>query len=381
MSSKIKTNTLKLIGEEIRGYRINCSNISQTELSKSLGVSRSLLNKIENGLRKIDEKNIKTFCNVLNLELYDYYKLMILSGFDVSFEKTDIEKENIIKILRFLKIKGFINEREKIILSALQIFDKSVELFSLLADLHLQKRDYVNAESYLLMAIDLYKEIGSDYISLSSLYHNYGNIYFEKALTLNEERNFLILKISVPNNKSKESDLKIEMLGKIIINNLKKAEDFFLKAHKIERSNPYIIEQLAKLYFNLGANYKKKYSYYKKSEFFYHRLLEIENDIGTQNKMEAGVFIALIKAKTGKIDESLQLINLLLNFNKDFALSYYCKALIYLIKQDNLEKAFYYLEKSFTKNSYLRELAKYDIDLNKLRFNEQYKNKFEEIVF
>ena len=98
------------IGEKIKKIRKDMK-ISQSDMSKTLGINRNQLSRIENNHSEISAKNIETLCTKYNISINE---LLDLNNENTNKEKIDYIYNSWINSLLYRKYKFFSNNYKKI---------------------------------------------------------------------------------------------------------------------------------------------------------------------------------------------------------------------------------------------------------------------------
>lgn len=246
----------KLQGKELQKTREKYSCFNQNFLSKKLDISRSLLSLIESGERKASYEILLKFSKVLQLSHYEKKRLFIIYE---NYEEAIIRPMNrensilFIKLVKDLKVSGFLKQSKALAQIGIDIFTNSSELFVLLANISLIDREYEQAKEQTLSALKLHNN--KSLISIGEIYHNLGNICLNLGLQFELERNKFIIekeKLLILRNESPQFENKIKDLNLKMLKLYKEGEEYLIKAEEQEPEHEHIIETCARLFYNIS---------------------------------------------------------------------------------------------------------------------------------
>ncbi len=376
-------------GQELAHIRKR-AGLSQYQLAKELNFSRSHIFRIENGERNPNKELVEKFFNILKTSNYDTTKLLILADIEPKIEDNSDGFKLCFYLALEFKNKGMLEKAKYLIKLAMSVFKNKIELNALLANLNLLNHDYELAIKTNEQTIkDLYdlpksqlKKIG---ITKAEIIHNLGYVYFERGLEKNEYKDKLV--IENWQNKNKETEIFINELKNEII------EDFDISIQKMEEAvsleldNLHIVDQLARIYYHkadLTDNVDTRSELFNKSIFLYESIISSNSSkISISKKQEASIFLAVALGKIFHLKESARLINTLINCKPLYYFGYFAKSCIYAINgknnQEFLEISYNSLVQALKLNTELKEYIKLEVDLYNLRFNDFFKEKFDEL--
>lgn len=376
---------MNLFGKELELIRKR-AGFTQYKLAKELNISRSHINRIESGERRANKDLLTKIAEIMNLESYSFNKLLVLSGFDMEIDKTNIGFKICFHLALEFKRKNMIKEAEKILEFGMKNFDSMIELHALQANVNLIRRDYDGAIKQNEETIKLFDKLNKEAkkklgITKAEVIHNLGYVYFEQAL----EKIYYFEQLQIESwSNSNINNQKIKELKTEIILLLDKSIEYIQSAYKIEPENLHILDQLARLYYRKAElvdteNNKNKYFY--QSIEYYEKLITFSDNEELTKKQEATIFLALALGKINKLEESIRLINSIIIFTNLYYLGYYAKSCIYAINSKNndsyLDLAYKSLEEAIKLNPDLKNSIEKEIDLYNLYSNSEYKSKFE----
>lgn len=376
---------MNLFGKELELIRKR-AGFTQYKLAKELNISRSHINRIESGERRANKELLTKIAEIMNLESYSFNKLLVLSGFDMEIDKTNIGFKICFHLALEFKRKNMIKEAEKILEFGMKNFDSMIELHALQANVNLIRRDYDGAIKQNEETIKLFDKLNKEAkkklgITKAEVIHNLGYVYFEQALEKIYYFEEIQIKSWFNNNTNNE---KINELKTEIILLLDKSIEHIQNAYKIEPENLHILDQLARLYYrkaDLSDLENNKNKYFSKSIEYYEKLISFSDSEELTKKQEATIFLALALGKINKVEESIRLINSIIIFTNLYYLGYYAKSCIYAINSKNnkiyLDLAYEALAQSVKLNPDLKDGIEKEIDLYNLYSNSEYKSKFE----
>jgi transcriptional regulator with XRE-family HTH domain len=376
-------------GKELAQLRKR-ANITQYQLAKELNISRSHIFRIENGERNPNKEIIQKFSDIIKFTHYDLIKLFVLA--DIDFE-LDNNRENFklcFHLALELKNKGLNDKAKFLVEKAMSNFDNMIELHALLANLNLLNNDYEGAikanEETLKYLENIPKEQRNEIgITQAEIIHNLGYVYFERGLNKKFYKDSLVIKNWENYNKNIEESIN-ELIEEITYD-FNKAIDKIEDALKIESDNLHIIDQLARIYYQnaeIIENKLNKEKMFEKSISLYEIIISsFDENFEEFKKQEASIFLAMALAKIFNLKESSRLINTIINYKPLYYLGYFAKSCIYSINGENnkdfLEISYNSLVKAIKLNNDLKEDIKLEIDLYNLRFNELFKERFDEL--
>lgn len=362
------------------------ANLSQEYMAKKLGFTRSYICKLESGERKSNTELVKKIAAAYNLDNFMLNKLLILGGFNADIDNSPESYQLCLKLIIDLKENRNVEEAYKLIEKCMKIFEHTVEILALLANLYLLKNEYEKAITTYEDAIKYYPETKISFskpgIKKGELIHNLGYVFFEKGLKIKKEVEQLLVDNTVTKNDSKNKE-KIDELRKEVILNIEKAIEKFEEALTTETNNEHIVEQLARAYLNRASIdvTERKAELLKKAVEIYDTVISFPTESYKKSKrLESCIFLAMSFAKLYDLKEAERLINFLINCYPEYSIAYYARACIYSINgKDNVEilqLAYDNLKYALELNTKLKNEILYDIDLLVLRMNPLFEDRF-----
>jgi transcriptional regulator with XRE-family HTH domain len=370
---------------------------SQEYLGKKIDCSRSYICKLESGERVPNRELVLKIADAYNLNRYDLNKLLILAELPTELTDSGESYKICLKLALELKELGLAEEAKNLIENSLKLFENTVEIYALLANLHLMKGDYSGAIRINEDALKLFekkispeKEAG---ITKAELIYNLAYVYFERGVEKKKNAELQIIaeleNTPVPNSINREEVIKnnekIERMVNDCIKDLNEAIQGFEAAYKSEPENENMVEQLSVSYLNMASieSEKEKPVWLKKAIEMYDRFLENRNISEPFKKINASVFLAMAFAKLYDLTAAARLINIVISCRPDYFLGYYAKGCIYSINgrdhNRNLQIAFDNLQRAIEQNSGIKEEIPMDMDLLNLRFSTLFKDKVKEL--
>ena len=96
----------KLLGKRVKFLRMD-KGISQTSLAQAIGLSQTNLSNMESGRTAITMQNLFKIQKILNCNMSDFFvDFDVENNKEIKRESTEVEIEDAIKFLKFLKEKN-----------------------------------------------------------------------------------------------------------------------------------------------------------------------------------------------------------------------------------------------------------------------------------
>lgn len=377
------------LGNELKKFREEKILLSQVDFAKTLGISKSLVCKVEAGERKYNLETLEAI--FANFPLDDYSKLKFLTISELPFKLKNSEDEcfNVIKLTIELKNKGLFFLAKRLISQSLETFDDFVDFYVLLSTVNLMENKYDESEKNINIALNLYHKGIKSISTESDMYHNYGNIFFNMSYQYEFKRLELISNL-VKENQYKEQITKnkdyIEINNKIL-SLYNQTEEYFLKSYNLNQNNIHVVAQLARLYFNISnLDIDNKENIDRAYKFL--NIIEERDDLPINDRVELSILLSIIMSLKNMAQEAVVLLNNIICFRDNNPLTYYAKSIAYLYKSNNdvsiLNKAFDNLHKTleisnFDNGMKLQVLGDFNFEL--FRSNDNLNTKFELLLF
>lgn len=380
------------LGTELKKLREDTLKLSQVEFSKMFEISKSLVCKVESGERRYSQEIMDLIFSKFSINRYNQLKFLVLS--EQSFNLINKEEDcfNVIKLIVELKNKGLYSIAKELIQKSIDTFDDSVDFYVLLSTVYLIEHKYKESEENILLALDLYKAGVKSISKAVDIYHNYGNIFFNMAYSLEVEKMHLVADMVKESNDNAFilSNSKYKKLSDKILNLYLKAEEMFIKSHQADNKDEKTIFQIAKVYFNIfNLDIKNNTSYISKSYDYINKYLDLDVIKTNLNyRIEITALLSILLLYKDMNDTSIILSNTLSGFKPKDPLVYYVRALIYSYIGNNNEEL---LRKSIENIKASLEISNYDEDMilqiisdlhfENVRQSEFTKNSFIDLLF
>jgi len=397
-------NNNNSFGQKLKSLR-KLQGLTLKKLANKTGITESFVSYLEKGTRNpskdvalklakillpVDDRNaiddLLISANLLptNIDFFQARKDLI----NVYEEKIKHNKKDYrtytLFIMALLKA-GKLELAQDQIQKGFDLFKDSVQLQALLSHLELIKGNYESAIVNINAAIENYKlktekQKKEMNLKLSDLILNLGIIYFIKGLKYSGNK----FKAETEGNAALAEKEK-----NTAIKDLKEAKKIFEQALTISPDDIYLLDEYARVNFNLGYLEDTRESYWDKTLEAYSDVINSENnyELGNNELREACIFYAHALTKKGEYKEAEFLINIIGICNSDYWLVHYIKACLYSIKYNTLkdesflDKALKHLKKAIDINDPYNRThteAMYDPELKNIRTYR--KNEFFNII-
>jgi len=386
-------NTNNSFGKKIKKLRAE-QGLTLNQVAIKTGITESFISYLEKGTRNPSKDVVFKLANALlpvddreslddlliaanllptNLEILSVRKDLI-SIYEERLETNPKDYRTFTLFIMALFKTGKYEKAKEQIEKGFTIFKDSVQLLSLLSHLELIKGNYETAIVNINAAIENYKlktDKEKEEISLK-LYDfilNLGTIYFTRG----SEHSANKFKAEQEGNTelaNRERELAIQDLWL--------AKETYEQALKLSPDDVYILDEYARVNFNLGYFDDKRENYWDKTIRAYAKVIHSEKnyEMGSNELIESCVFYAHALTKNGEYNLSELLLDVISICKPDYWLVHYIKACHYSLQFNDvkdkslLDKALKHLKRAMeTRDSYNRTQteATYDPDLKNVR--------------
>ena len=359
-------NTNNSFGQKIKKLR-NKQGLTLKQLALKTGISDSFISYLENGLRNpsrevvldlaeillpindsdaIDDLLISAKLLPINLENTSGKNLINIYEDMLNNNENDYKTYTLL-IMTLLKSGKYELAKEKI-QKGFVLFKDSVHLQSLLSQLELAQGNYEGAIVNMQAAIDNHKlktakQIAEINVKLADLILNMGIIYFIKGLS--HSSNSFRLESENENSLADEEKL-------IATKNLKEAKRLFEEALDMEPSDVYLLDEYARVNFNLAYIGEDDQDYWQNAIDSYKKVINFDSnyELGKRQLLDACIFYAYSLIKKGNYEGGELFINVISICKHDYWLVLYIKACLYSLTFNSsnesslLDKALKYLQ-------------------------------------
>lgn len=355
-------------------------------LAKNVGVSKSYISLLESGGRQPSRDVVIQLASAIGDRESDALRdeLLILAGFApintraiaayqdalTIYEQALAENPDDIRVYSRLILALIKAERQSVaqerIQQGLQKFTDVVQLQSLLAYLELSKGHFEAALLNQETALRQYDLQPRGALGRSDLVFNYGSIHFMQG--------YAALGRYIQDQHEHERDQALKSFNA--------ARELFEQALVESSDDPYMLDELARLCFNL-AYLQRTPEAWQDTIVHYRRLMTspLKYSLASQQLMESAAFLAHAYTQNGEYDQAQLTLGLLSAFKPEFWLVHYLEACMYSqrsgtyptdrdadVKSD-LDLALAALERALAHDSHdqARAEAEHDPDLKALR--------------
>ena len=324
------------LGSELKKFREEKLILSQVDFAKILGISKSLVCRVESGERRYNQEILEDIFSMFSLNTYDKLKILLLSELPFELRNDTDDCSNVIKLTIELKNKGLFNLAKNLVNHSLTIFDDSVDFYVLLSTVNLMENKYEESEKNINIALNLNKSAIKSISTESDIYHNYGNIFFNMSYSYELKRIELVAKLVKENYYQKDilDSKEYKNLSNKITELYVKTEKYFLIAYELNNQNTRIIAQLSRLYFNMANLNIDNSDHINKAYEFLNQFLEADK-IELAERVELSILLTIIMTFKNMEQVAIVILNKIIGFEPENILAYFAKAVVYSYNTDN----------------------------------------------
>ncbi|MBC7473839.1 MAG: helix-turn-helix transcriptional regulator [Candidatus Sericytochromatia bacterium] len=324
------------LGSEFKKFREEKLILSQVDFAKILGISKSLVCRVESGERRYNQEILEDIFSMFSLNTYDKLKILLLSELPFELRNDTDDCSNVIKLTIELKNKGLFNLAKNLVNHSLTIFEDSVDFYVLLSTVNLMENKYEESEKNINIALNLNKSAIKSISTESDIYHNYGNIFFNMSYSYELKRIELVAKLVKENYYQKDilDSKEYKNLSNKITELYVKTEKYFLMAYELNNQNTRIIAQLSRLYFNMANLNIDNSDHINKAYEFLNQFLEADK-IELAERVELSILLTIIMTFKNMEQVAIVILNKIIGFEPENILAYFAKAVVYSYNTDN----------------------------------------------